>query len=81
MELTWFGKLCCTLYMVNVYKDGDTYGFTWRWWNPLSWVAALGCFVLMVLVQGWPETMKYKHEIGFGLSPYFKENPEELVWF
>lgn len=66
--------------MIRVYRDGDGFGFVWRWWNPLAWIAAPLAFIVGVLVQGVPETLRYKHNLGFGMNPWFVENPERLEW-
>lgn len=78
--MTPLGKFLKATYMIRVYKDGGGHGFIWRWWNPLVWVFAPLCFVGAVLAQGIPETLKYPHEIGFGVKPWFIEHPERLEW-
>lgn len=65
---------------VSVYKDGDTFGFVWHWWHPLSYVICPTFFVMSIFVEGWDDTMKYKHELGIGMKPFFKENPDKLEW-
>ncbi len=78
--MTPLGRTLKALRMIRVYKDGSGHGFIWRWWNPLSWVMAPACFIFVVLMQGLPETLKYKHDVGFGMKPWFIENPDRLEW-
>lgn len=66
--------------MVRVYKDGSSHGFVWRWWNPLVWVAAPLSIAFVVLMQGVPETIRYKHDVGIGMKPWFVEHPDRLEW-
>ena len=74
------GKLFAYLHVIRVYKDGDTYGFVWRWWNPIAWFFAPLTFMLMSFFEGVPYTFKNRYEVGFGVNPYFIDNPSELEW-
>ena len=75
-----FGKLLMMLYIVRVYRNGDGFSFVWRFWNPLSWVLAPIAFLGCAYSEGVPYTLEYKHEIGFGIDPYFIKHPEQLEW-
>lgn len=66
--------------MCKLYKNGNSFGFVWNWFNPLSWVCFPILFLTQVIMYGILETWRYKHEIGLGMNPYFKEHPEKLVW-
>lgn len=80
MSLNRLGRALKALRMIRVYKDGDGVGFVWRWWNPLTWIAFPSYFALAVLIQGLPETLRYKHYIGIGMKPWFIDHPERLEW-
>lgn len=69
-----------TCYIAKVYKDGDTHGFVWQWFNPLSWIIAPVIFFLSCLLTGIPDTWKYRYDNGFGIKPYFINNPDKLKW-
>lgn len=66
--------------VIRVYRNGDGYGFVWRWWNPLAWIIVPLMIAYAVLLQGVPETIRGKHDVGLGLSPWFIEHPERLEW-
>lgn len=74
------GKLFAYLRVIRVYRDGDTYGFVWRWWNPIAWFFAPIAMLLMAFFEGVPYTIANKHEVGFGIGPYFIRNPDQLEW-
>jgi hypothetical protein len=74
------GKLFAYLRVIRVYKDGDTYGFVWRWWNPVAWLFAPLTFMAMSFFEGVPYTFKNRYEVGFGINPYFIDNPNEMKW-
>lgn len=80
MSLTVLGRTLKALRMIRTYRDGSGFGFVWRWWNPLTWVATPLVVVLSIIMQGVPETWKYKHDIGFGMKPWFIKHPEQLEW-
>lgn len=74
------GLLLYSMMVIRVYKDGDDFGFVWRWWNPLSWILAPLAFIGMVSYYGVPYTLNNTHEVGFKICPYFVENPQQLEW-
>ena len=76
----WLGKIIRLSGAARFYHDGDSAGFVWRWWHPFTWVLAPFTFTYMVLAVGVPEAIRYRHEGGFGMKPYFLHNPEKLIW-
>lgn len=74
------GRTLKWIRVIRVYKDGDGFGFVWRWWNPLTWLLAPGFVWFAVLMQGIPETLRAPHDIGFGIKPWFIEHPERFEW-
>lgn len=78
--MTRLGRTFLALRMIRVYKNGDTQGFMWRYWNPLVWIAAPLLLIANVLAYGIPETYKNRHEIGIGMNPWFVKHPERLEW-
>jgi len=74
------GKVFWYTGTMRLYRDGDAVGYVWRWWNPLWLVYLPTLFVLSVLMDGAVETLKNKHYLGVGVSPFFKENPDKLEW-
>ena len=78
--MTPIGRLLKATRAIRVYKDGDGHGFVWRWWNPVAWVFVPLVIIGSVLMQGIPDTMKYKHDLGLGMKPWFIEHPEKLEW-
>lgn len=74
------GKVFAYLRVIRVYKDGDGFGFVWRWWNPIAWIFAPLTFMAMSFFEGVPYTFKNRHEVGFGIGPYFIRNPNDLEW-
>lgn len=79
-NLTNFIKLLRSFKVIYLYKDGDTFGFVWNWWNPISWFFVPILVILNIFLYGYTDTMKYKHELGIGMKPFFKENPDKLEW-
>lgn len=78
--ITKFGQALRLSGAARFYHNGDGVGFVWRWWHPLAWVMAPLAFVVSVLVDGVPETLRYRYEVGFGINPWFKAHPDELEW-
>ena len=74
------GRIIVKLYAAKLYANGDSAGFVWRWWNPLAWILAPLAVIASILVAGIPETISERHDIGFGVSPWFKQHPERLQW-
>lgn len=66
--------------VAKVYRDGDGYGFVWRWWNPLSWIIAPIVFVVACGFDGIPQAWQGRSYLGFGMSQYFIKNPDKLEW-
>lgn len=68
------------LYVVDVYKSGkEIGGVVWKWKNPLSWVVAPLVFLVAAWFNGYTEAVKNKHNLGFGLPPYWEARKEHLV--
>ena len=79
-RMRFAGKFIYFLGAAKFYYNGDTLGYVWRWWHPLSWLLLPVFFVISVLIVGFPETVKYKHDLGIDIAPFFKQNPEQLEW-
>ena len=79
-RLTLFGKFFYYTKAARFYYDGDGLGFIWNWWNPISWICLPVFFIVHILFTGIPETFKYKHDLGIGMNPHFKQYPEHLEW-
>ena len=75
-----FAKLLWKARVIRCYCDGDGAGFVWRWWHPVTWILAPATFILGILLVGIPETWRDKHDIGFGMKPWFVANPDRLIW-
>lgn len=80
LGLTPAGHLIRMLGAARFYRNGSGAGFVWRWWHPMTWVFAPSSFIASVIISGFPETWRYRHEIGIGMNPWFKERPDELKW-
>ena len=80
-RMTPLGRVLYHTGCMRMYHDGDGVGWVWRWYHPLVWVFAPLAFILSVVNAGYPITWKDRHELGFGMNPYFVEHPEELIWF
>lgn len=65
---------------IKLYKNGDVIGFVWRWWHPLCIAVVPVLFLCSIILVGVMETFKYKHDLGVGVDPFFKRNPEKLEW-
>lgn len=78
--MTPFGRILKALGVIRLYRNGDGHGFVWRWWNPITWVAAPLIVLVVVLLQGVPQTLRHPHEVGFGTHPYFIDHPDKLEW-
>ena len=74
------GKIFAYLQVIRVYRNGDGFGFVWRWWNPVTWVFAPLLFAVAAFFEGVPATVENRHNIGFVMDPYFIDNPEQLEW-
>lgn len=74
------GRFLAKTGSAKIYANGDSVGFVWRWWHPLSWVFAPTAIIISILMQGIPETLVDRHHLGFGLSPWLKANPDQLHW-
>lgn len=74
------GKIFAYLHVISVYRNGDTYGFVWHWWNPISWVFGPLAFIALAFFEGVPTAIKNKHDVGFGIDPYFVSNRDQLEW-
>lgn len=79
-KLAPIGRLIRSTGAARFYHDGDGAGFVWRWWHPLTWVLAPLGLVAMCAITGVPEAWRYRHDIGLGMKPWFKDNPDRLEW-
>lgn len=80
MGLNRFGRAINSTGAMRCYRDGSTIGFVWRTWHPLAWILGPIMFLAYGLISGFPEAWRYRHDIGFGMKPWFKEHPERLEW-
>lgn len=74
------GKLFAYLHVIRVYRNGDGYGFVWNFWNPVSWLFAPSLFLVAGFLEGFPTAYRNRYDFGFGIDPYFIDNPEQLEW-
>ena len=79
-KLTPFGKCLRTTGACRFYHNGDGAGFVWKWWHPVAWVLAPILFVILCILEGVPEAIKSRRDIGFKMDPYFIKNPDRLIW-
>lgn len=80
MALNRLGRAINATGAMKRYRDGDTEGFVWRWWHPLSWISAPLLFIFYGFVSGFPEAWRYRHDVGLRMKPWFKDNPDRLDW-
>lgn len=76
--LSPIGKFIHFTKAARFWRDGNVSSFLWNWWNPLAWIFGPLIFVLSVLVQGYPQTMRDLAALGFVLSDYWKEHEREF---
>lgn len=69
-RLLAIGKLLVRLKAVRAYHDGDSVGFIWRAWNPISWVVAPLYIALHVTVEGLRNTSL--KDCMLRIEPHFK---------
>lgn len=74
------GQMFYYLRVIRVYKNGDGFGFVWRWWNPVAWIFAPLLFLISAVLEGVPYTWAERYTLGFKLDPYFVDHPEQLEW-
>lgn len=75
-----FGKLLHTIRAIQVYRDGDGFGFVWCWQHPIAWILAPTVLFIHMLIEGVPSAWRYRYDAGWGLAPYFKQHPEKIQW-
>jgi hypothetical protein len=69
------------LMIVRYWHDGDLVSWTWNWWNPASWVAAVIVFIGGLVMYGASIfTRDDLSDLGFCLSTYWKERKNERVF-
>ena len=73
-------RLLHALFLIRIYRNGDTFGFLWRWWNPLSFIAAGLTFLITALAVGFPAAWQDREYCGLVMSPYFERYPDKLTW-
>ena len=74
------GKILYYSGSVRIYANGGGAGFLWRWWYPLSWVLCPIAYLMSFLIIGIPETIRYPHDMGIVMAPFFIEHPDKLRW-
>ncbi|WP_139975805.1 hypothetical protein [Ochrobactrum sp. CGA5] len=79
-KLSRFRKIIRATGACRFYHNGDGAGLVWRWWHPVAWIWAPFSFLLLCVVAGVPEAIRCRHEIGFGMDPYFIKHPDKLIW-
>lgn len=85
-RMRFLGRVMYATKVISLYKDGDVYGFVWKWINPLTWVIAPIVIVMSILLRFVTSGLSgfdrktFLSDIGFSVSPYFKQNPEKLEW-
>lgn len=80
-NLTSFAKVLVKLKVFRIYSlkgSNKIGGFLWNWYNPISWVLAPIGFACQVFMEGFPEAVKYKYELGFGINPFYKDKEIEF---
>jgi hypothetical protein len=75
------GKVMYYTGAAKFYHNGDGSGFVWRYYNPVSWVFIILTIIASILLEGIPETFFRPFDLGFGMDPYFKKNPDQLKWW
>jgi hypothetical protein len=85
-KLHVIGKFFYYTKTFRFYKDGDGYSYIWNYHNPLSYIImpiwAIVNFMLLLLTGGIPDVHRYfLEDSGFRLKKYFREHPEQLVFF
>ncbi len=78
--MLWLVKLIDALGAMRWFKDGHSASFVWRWYHPLSWIFGPLLFVLNIFSEGFPKTWKYRHDLGFGLSPFWQARKKDILW-
>jgi hypothetical protein len=76
-SLSLFGKVLIQLKIVRAYHNGDTVGFVWRFWNPLSWMCIPVYILVYILIDGISKLTL--SECLFTVEPFFKTHPFEWV--
>jgi hypothetical protein len=71
---------------IRLYKDGDGFGYLWRWWNPITWILAPCVIVIEFAYRFLTEGVsgfdkEILSDVGITIRPFFKKNPEKLKWF
>lgn len=79
-KLTPIGKALRASRAARFYHNGDGAGFVWRWWHPVTWVFAPLTFIVACFLEGAPAAWQNRHEVGFGMDPWFRDHPERLEW-
>lgn len=67
-------------YMVNVFRDGDHLTGVWNFKNPLVWAPVVVLVVVSVVLWGVKDTLRYRHALGIGLSPYWRVRKDNIDW-
>jgi hypothetical protein len=79
-KLAPIGRVIHATGAARFYHDGDGAGFVWRAWHPLAWLCAPILFGAHCVVAGVPDTVRNRHDVGFGMKPWFRLHPERLEW-
>jgi hypothetical protein len=79
-KISGLGRVLRSSGAARFYHNGDGAGFVWRFWHPLAWIIAPIALIASVIVEGAPSTWRHRHQIGFGMDPWFLKNPDKLRW-
>lgn len=78
-RLTTFAKIVIALRIIRTYNNHA--GWVWQYWNPLAWVMIPLTIVASILFSGIPETFRKPSDLGFGIDPFYINNPKyPLEW-
>jgi hypothetical protein len=75
-----FGRMLFAIYAIQVYKDGDGFGYIWNWWHPMAWILAPIVLLIHAMIEGVPRAWRYRYDAGWQMAPYFKQHPEKIRW-
>jgi len=78
-----FIELLIILRVINAWCDGNTFSFTWNFYNPLFllMMPIVFCLIIMVVVmEGVPFVWDNWDMFGFSLSDYWKEHQHDRVF-
>lgn len=73
------GRFLIRFAIVRTYNNHA--GLVWNYWNPLAWVIIPIAVIASILLLGIPETFRKPSDLGFGIDPFYINNPDyPLKW-